>query len=127
MLVRDERVFSAGGDERRATFVKFKMLSLDVEHSSAFEHDVDLVVCVRALVVGLRRDKRVDTDVKPPRFVDGLVTTIGGAQARFGSADIENAGRLHRMALRFGDYRERAPAGCANPLGWRSTCRRSLS
>ena len=127
MLVRDERVFSAGGDERRATFVKLKMLSLDVEHSSAFEHDVDLVACVRALVVGFRGDKRVDTDVKPPRFVDGLVTTIGGAQARFGPADIENAGRLHHMALWFGDCRERTPAGGANALSRCSIRRRSLS
>lgn len=92
MLVRAEGVFSAGGNERRATFLKFKTLSLDLEHSSAFEHDVDLVLCVRASMVGLRRDKRVDTDVKPPRFVDGLVTTIGSAEARFGSSNIENAG-----------------------------------
>jgi len=127
VLVRDESVFSAGGDERRVTFVKLEMLSLDVEHSCAFEHDVDLVVCVRALVVGLRRDKRVDTDVKSPRLVDGLVTTVDSAQARLGSADIENARRLHRVALRFGDCGDRTPAGCANALSWCRTYRRSLS
>jgi hypothetical protein len=96
-----ETVLSAGGDERRVTFPELQLLSIDFEHPASFEDDVDLVVCVYALMVWLRRDKRVDEDLKSPRFVDGLVTAVGGAKARFGSGDIESAGRIQRVALQF--------------------------
>ena len=42
------------------------------------------------------RDKRVDADLKPPRFVDGLVPTVGGAEACFCSSDVESTGRIHQ-------------------------------
>ena len=38
-----------------------------------FEHDVDLVVHMRLLAVGLRRDEHVDADLEPGRLVDDLV------------------------------------------------------
>ena len=89
MLIGTERVVSAGGNERRVTFPKRQLLSVYFEHPASFEDDVDLAVCVYALMVWLRRDKRVDADLKPPRFVDGLVPTVGGAEACFCSSDIE--------------------------------------
>jgi len=94
-------VLRPGGNERRATFVKLQVLSSDVEHPSSFEHDVDLVVCVRASTVGLRCDERVDTDVKAPRLVDGLVPTVRSAEPRFRFGDIERAGHVRRAALPF--------------------------
>jgi hypothetical protein len=94
-------VVSAGGDERRVTFPKLQLLFVNFEHSASFKHDVDLVVCVYAQMVWLWRDKRVDANLMSPRFVDRLVTTVGGAEARLGSGDIEDAGRFQREALQF--------------------------
>jgi hypothetical protein len=99
MLIGAETVLSAGGDERRVTFTKLELLSVDVEHPTSFKDDVELVGCVYALMVWLWRDKRVDADLKSLRFVDRLVTTVGAAEARFGSGDIERAGRIRRVAL----------------------------
>ena len=98
MLIGVESVFSAGGDERSVTFRKLQLFSVDVEYSPPFEDDVQLVACVHAPVVRLRRDERVDTDLESPRFVDDLVTTVSGAKARFGSGDVESVGRSQRVA-----------------------------
>ena len=46
VLIGAERVISAGGNERRVTFPKLQVLSVDFEHPASFEDDVDLVVCV---------------------------------------------------------------------------------
>jgi hypothetical protein len=92
-------VLSAGGDERRVTFPELQLLSVDFEHPASFEDDVDLVVCVYAPMVWLWRDKRVDADLKSLRLVDRLVATVGAAEARFGSSDIESAGRIRRVVL----------------------------
>jgi hypothetical protein len=101
VLIGAETVLSAGGDECRVTFPKLQPLSVDVEHPASLEDYVELVVCVHALMVWLRRDKRVDADLEPSRFVDDLVTTVSGAKARFGSGDIESVGRIQRIGLRF--------------------------
>jgi hypothetical protein len=101
VLIGAETVLSAGGDEGGVTFPELQLLSVDFEHPASFEDDVDLVVFVYALMVWLWRDKRVDADVKSLRFVDRLVTTVGAAEARFGSGDIEGAGRIQCAALQW--------------------------
>ena len=65
MLIGGERVVSPGGDERRVTFPKRQPLSVYFERSASFENDVDLAAYVCALMVGLRRDKRIDANLKP--------------------------------------------------------------
>ncbi|HEV2590618.1 MAG TPA: hypothetical protein VGU02_01875 [Gaiellaceae bacterium] len=45
-------------------------MSFNVEGAAAFEHHVDLVVGVGLLVVWLRGDEDVDTDLKSFRLVD---------------------------------------------------------
>ena len=85
------------------TFPKLQLLSVDFEHPASFEDDVDLVFSIYALMVWLWRDKRVDVDLKTLRLMDRLVTTGRDAKARFGSRDIERAGRVQRMALQFSE------------------------
>ena len=88
MLIGAETMVSAGRDEGRVTFPKLQLLAVDVDRPASLEHDVDLVVGVYPLMVWLRRDERVDTDLKPPRFVDGLVATFGGAASRDDPCDL---------------------------------------
>ena len=60
---------------------------LDLEDAAALEHDVDLVLVVRLLPVGLGSDEHVDADLEPGRGVDDLVAA---------SALDERAPRLRR-------------------------------
>ena len=85
---------SAGRHERGVSFPKLELLSLDVKHPASLKDDVELVVGVHTLMVWLRSDKRVDTDLEPSRFVDDLVTAVSGAKARLGSGDVEGVGRI---------------------------------
>ena len=92
---------SACRHECGVAFPKLELLSLDVEHPAALKDDVELVVGVHALMVWLRSDKRVDTDLEPSRFVDDLVTALSGANPHAGSGDVEGVGRIQPVALRF--------------------------
>ena len=96
---------SAGGHERGVTFPKLQLLAVDVKHPVTLKDDVELVVGVHTLMVWLRSDKRVDTDLEPSRFVDDLIAPVRGAKARFGSGDVERVGRIQSAALRFLDVR----------------------
>jgi hypothetical protein len=49
------------------------LLALDLECAPPFEDDVHLVVHMRLLAVGLRRDEHVDADLEAGRLVDDLV------------------------------------------------------
>ena len=99
MLIGAETVVGAGGDERCVTFPKLQLLSVDIEHAASLEDDVELVVCVHALMVRLRRDKRIDADLKPCRLVDDFVSTVSGTETRFGTGDVESVSRIQRLAL----------------------------
>jgi len=46
LLVADEAVLGAGRNEDGVPLAKLDVLSLDLEHAAALEHDVDLVVIV---------------------------------------------------------------------------------
>jgi hypothetical protein len=94
-------MMSAGRHERRVTFPKLQLLSIDLNHPASLEDDVELVVGVHTLMVRLRSDKRVDANLKPPRFVDDFVTAASGGKARLGPADVKGVGRIHLVALHF--------------------------
>ena len=98
MLIGAEAVVSAGGDERSVTFRKLQLFSVDVEYAPPLEDDVQFAACVHALMVWLRRDQRVDTDLESSRFVNDLATTISGAKARLGPGDVESMSRSQRVA-----------------------------
>src|SRR5207253_3296027 len=53
LLVSDESMVRAGGNECRLPLAELNTLAVDVECPGALEHNVDLVVGVRLLPVGL--------------------------------------------------------------------------
>ena len=53
LLVADELVLGTGGNEDRVAFPQINLLAFDVKRSSAVKDDVDLVVEVRLLMIGL--------------------------------------------------------------------------
>jgi hypothetical protein len=73
LFVSTEAVIHACRDERGLTDFELKRLSADVQLPASFEHDVHLVVRVRLLAVGLRRDQNVDADLEPRALVDDLI------------------------------------------------------
>jgi len=52
------------------------------------EHDVDLVVCMRLLAVGLRRDEHVHADLDAVGLVHDLVAALVG-ETLFRRLDVE--------------------------------------
>jgi hypothetical protein len=100
VLVGAKEVVSAGGDERRMAFAKLELFSTDLERASPFENDVELVVVVDALAVGLRGDERVDADLEPGRFMNELVTSVSGAQACLGFRDVKRVRPIQCLARR---------------------------
>jgi hypothetical protein len=90
LLIGTETMAGAGRDERGATFRELQLLSVDVECAPPLENDVQLVACVHAPIVWLRRNKRVDTHLEPARLVNNLAPTVSGAKARFGPRDVES-------------------------------------
>src|SRR5207248_8317515 len=93
LLVADETVLGAGGDEDGVALAKLDLLTLDLERASAFEDDVDLVVLMRRLAVGLRRDEDVDADLESGRAVDDLVPAVAGREPRLRARNGERGGR----------------------------------
>ena len=64
-------------DKERVAFGDRKRLSVDVERPAAPQDDVDLVVVVRLLAVGFRRDEHVHAELEPRRAVHDLVPAAG--------------------------------------------------
>lgn len=90
------------------TLPQLELFSLDVERSAPFENDVELVGSVDALMVRLRRDKRIDADLKPRRLMDDLETScFGAAEACSGPVDVERVSRIRRC-VRFVRHLKRA-------------------
>src|SRR5581483_11950776 len=80
LLVRRELVVGAGLDEHRVPRVHLDRRALHVERAAAVEDDVHLVVGVRLLTVGLRRDEDVHAEFDAGRLVHDLVAAAGGAE-----------------------------------------------
>jgi hypothetical protein len=72
------------------TFTELYLLSLDVEQAFALDDDLKRIVVVRALMIRLRREKRIDADLKPRRVIDDLVATPGVTKVRFDGFDVES-------------------------------------
>ena len=71
--------------------------ALDREDAAPLEDDVDLVVVVRLLPVGLGRHEHVDAELEPRRRVDDLVAAAGRLEPRPDLLDLERVrGRDHR-------------------------------
>ena len=64
LLVADELVLGTGGNKDRVAFPQINLLAFDLERPSALEDDVDLVVDVGLLMIGLGGDEDVDADLK---------------------------------------------------------------
>ena len=72
------------------------LFSLDFEDACALEDDVELVVLVRLLPIGLRRDETVDPDLEAGGLVDDLVATAGLTKPFLDGCDLE---RVHATNL----------------------------
>src|SRR5262245_41678435 len=77
VLVRGEAVLGTGLDEDGTAFAHRDILALDLENAAAFEDDVELVVVVRLLTIGLGCDQNVDAQLEAGGFVDDLVPSSG--------------------------------------------------
>jgi hypothetical protein len=82
-------VLRAGLDEERVALGDAKDLTPYLEHATSLEHDVDLVVLVRLLRVGLGRDEYVHSELEPWRPVHDLVTAAAGGKPLLHLADRE--------------------------------------
>jgi sarcosine oxidase subunit beta len=71
-LVLDEPVLRTRRDEEYVSLLGREAFALEVENATALKDDVDLVVLVRLLAVGLRGDELVDLDLETGRAVDRL-------------------------------------------------------
>ncbi len=76
-------------DEDRVALLHGNFLAFDGEHTGALEHDVDLVVVVRLLAVGLRRGEHIHAELEPGRVVHDLIPAAGGAQLLDHVLDLE--------------------------------------
>ena len=79
-------------DENGASLSDRYLLTFDLEDAGALEHDVELVVLVRLLPVGLRGDEHIDADFEAGGLVDDLVATTGLSKPFFDGCDLE---RVH--------------------------------
>lgn len=78
--------------EVHRALAKRKLLPLDIEDAPPFENDVNLVVGVRLLTVGLGSDQDVDPDLQSRGAVDDLVAPAGGLEALL---DVEDTLVIH--------------------------------
>src|SRR5438270_401238 len=101
-LVADEAVLGSRRDEDGASLLELDPLVLDLEHAAALQHDVDLVVLVRLLAVGLGRDEHVDADLETGGAVDDLVAAghDGALSRALESVSWERRGLLGALSRR---------------------------
>jgi hypothetical protein len=91
-FVPSEAVVGAGGDERGLALFDRDRLALHGQDAATLDHDVELVVLMRLLTVGLGRDEHVDADLEARRAVHDLIAAIRGLQPPPRRLDVE---RLH--------------------------------
>ena len=73
--------------------------ALDLEDAASLEHDVDLVLVVGLLPVGLRGDEDVHADLEPRRAVHDLVAAAALDQRPAGRVDVERVGGGHESSV----------------------------
>jgi hypothetical protein len=112
-------------DEDGVAFFHGHLRPLDGEDARAFEHDVDLVVFMRLLLVRLRRDEHIDTELEAGGLVDDLVTPARGAQLLDDRRDSE---RVHGQdATQTGKRRSNPSPDCSNVPPWSIAIRRAAT
>ncbi len=79
-------------DEQRHPLVEGRRRLLDLEDAASFEHDVDLVLVVGLLPIGLGRDEDIDADLEPRRGVDDLVAAASSDERSPRRIDVERVG-----------------------------------
>ena len=100
LLVGGEAVVGAGRHEDRLPLAERVARVLDLERPVALEDDIDLVVVVRLLPVGLGRDEHLDTDLEARALVDDLVAAACRLQPALRVVYAEGVG-AHCATLRF--------------------------
>ena len=83
------RCSAPAGDEERHALRERRRRAFDLEHAAAFEHDVDLVLLVGLLAVGLGSDEHVDADLEPRRAVHDLVAAAARGERAPRLVDVE--------------------------------------
>src|SRR5262249_12154662 len=96
VLVGAEAMVGAGLDEHGVAVLDRHGRAFDLEDAVALEHDVDLVIGMRLLPVGLRRDEHVDAELEAGRLVNDLVAAAGGYEIVL---DVRDAECMHRSDL----------------------------
>ena len=121
VLVRGEAVVGPCRDEERAAFLERRLHAFDLQDTAALEDDVDLVVVVGLLAIGLRGGEHVDADLEARRAVDDLVATAFLAELLPGRVDVERVhGRTVSCDARPVSSRDRLfLPGTAAASGWR--------
>ena len=71
MLVRREPVVGTGLDEDRGALSHRDVFAFHLQHTGAFEDDVELVVLLRLLPVRLGRDQDLHTELETGGLVAG--------------------------------------------------------
>src|SRR6266567_8700904 len=89
MFVRGEAMLGPGFDEDSPAFLHRNLLAADFEDAGPLEDDVQLVVRVRLLAVGLRRYKAVHADFEAGGLVDDRVATARLAEPLLDGCDFE--------------------------------------
>src|SRR5512133_761865 len=88
-LVAGEPVLCVGGDEHGVPLRDAPRLAVDLDVGRALEDDVDLVVAVRRLTVGLGGYEDVDAELEPGRLMDDLVPATRFPEPRGRGRDVE--------------------------------------
>src|SRR5215210_1680738 len=88
--------------EHGVPFLELHGLAFHVERSPPLEHVVHLVVLVRLLAVGLRRDEDVHPDLESRRLVHDLVAAAARSKTLSGPLDIERMQHEASLTTRSG-------------------------
>jgi hypothetical protein len=91
-LVADEPMLGSRGDKRCPALGELHRPALDLERAASVEDDVDHVILVRFLPIGLRRDEDVDAELEAARAVDDLVAAFALGQLAADLFEVDAAG-----------------------------------
>ena len=127
LLVGGEAMLGARRDEQSHSIAERRRGVLHLEDTASFEHDVDLILVVRLLPIGLRSNEDVDADLEPRRAVHDLVAAAALDQRLARCVDVERVGgSRHETSLRPAmlgsvniDLDALFESGRANASGWR--------
>jgi hypothetical protein len=97
-FVARELVHGAGRNEDGIALRQREFIAFNRQDAAAFEHDVDLIVLVRLLVVGLRCYENINADFDAWRLVDDLIPAVAGGEAHSSRAHVERVRAAHERS-----------------------------